>query len=927
MPGSSDPAHAADIRIPAVPVLIAAAGRAHLLTADGAVDVLAPDDLSAHLGNTPPLVCHGPATARRLGLARFPAHDVLELFAFVRPAVFCLPTPLGLAQALGLKVPASLEQQALTLVAAAGALLGTLAQLDAKERRQCARLAMTMARAGWNWGPPALAALGGDMPATSHGAGLDVWKGLGEWSEHAPEPPPEDVPVSAEESRERLQTLLQAAPDDSEARPQQQTYAEQVAAAFGPRDSAGAPNMVLAEAGTGVGKTLGYIAPSSVWAEKNGGAVWISTFTKNLQRQIDQELDRLYPDPVDKRLKAVVRKGRENYLCLLNFEEAVARGTGRQGDVVALAIMARWIRASRDGDMIGGDFPSWLLTLFGASRLTELADRRGECIYSACDHYRKCFIEKSARRAKRAEIVIANHALVMIQAAIGAGDGDLPLRYVFDEGHHVFGAADGAFSAHLTGAEAAELRRWICGGEGRRSRARGLEKRIGDLASGDDKVTKAMQDSVAAARCLPGSGWLARISGGEGYGPCERFLAKVRQQTLARCNDPDSPYGLEAGTNDPVEGLLDVADKLSAALNALITPVKALIRLLAARLDDEAADLDTATRQRIEAAARGLQRRLDGALKPWSAMLQDLHEHTPAEFVDWYSLSRSDSRETDMGYHRHWVDPTLPLAKTLLANAHGVLMTSATLRDKNRLEQEGWEAADVRTGTNHLPLPPHRVSLPSPFDYAASTRILVVTDVRRDNVNQVSAAYRELMTASGGGALGLFTAIWRLRAVQKRILEPLEGAGIPVYSQHVDPLDTATLVDIFRAEEDSCLLGTDAVRDGVDVPGRALRLIVFDRVPWPRPDILHRARKAAFGKSAYDDMLTRLKLKQAYGRLIRRETDRGVFVMLDAMLPSRLTDAFPPEVAIERVGLADAVDIVGSFTGNAEPDVRGALKI
>ena len=110
----------------------------------------------------------------------------------------------------------------------------------------------------------------------------------------------------------------------------------------------------------------------------------------------------------------------------------------------------------------------------------------------------------------------------------------------------------------------------------------------------------------------------------------------------------------------------------------------------------------------------------------------------------------------------------------------------------------------------------------------------------------MAAAYRELFLAAGGGALGLFTAIGRLRAVHQRIAPALEEAGLPLYAQHVGGMDAATLVDIFRAEEDSCLLGTDAVRDGVDVPGRSLRLIVFDRVPWPRPDILHRARKAAW---------------------------------------------------------------------------------
>jgi ATP-dependent DNA helicase DinG len=195
----------------------------------------------------------------------------------------------------------------------------------------------------------------------------------------------------------------------------------------------------------------------------------------------------------------------------------------------------------------------------------------------------------------------------------------------------------------------------------------------------------------------------------------------------------------------------------------------------------------------------------------------------------------------------------------------------------------------------------------SPFDYAANTRVLVVTDVRKDDLSQVAAAYRELFLAAHGGALGLFTAISRLRRVHEQIGPALEETGLSLFAQHVDGLDVSTLVDIFRAEEDACLLGTDAVRDGVDVPGRSLRLIVFDRVPWPRPDIRHKARRELFGKRRYDDMLTRLRLKQAFGRLIRKGDDHGVFVLLDPMMPSRLSGAFPEGVEVERVGLAEAV--------------------
>src|SRR3546814_9833466 len=128
-----------------------------------------------------------------------------------------------------------------------------------------------------------------------------------------------------------------------------------------------------------------------------------------------------------------------------------------------------------------------------------------------------------------------------------------------------------------------------------------------------------------------------------------------------------------------------------------------------------------------------------------------------------------------------------------------------------------------------------------------------------------------------------------------------------------DLLNLATLIDIFRAERNACLLGTDAVRDGFDGPGPSLRLIVFDRVPWARPTILHKARRQAFGGRQHDDMIARLRLKQAYGRLVRRAGDRGVFVLLDPMMPSRLAGAFPEGVAMERLGLADALRETRSF--------------
>ncbi|MFQ5785251.1 MAG: ATP-dependent DNA helicase [Alphaproteobacteria bacterium] len=896
-----------------VPVVVAGAAHALWRSADGKSEALDHAAATARAkSGPPPIVCHAPATARRLGSAPFAALDVLELFAFARPAAFCLPTPRGLAAALGLPAPAGLAAEAETLARAAQALLEALSRADDAARETAAPVAAALARADWPWGIATLDALG---TSGSAAGGLDVWERLPEWSETAPVTRPGDEAVEPAEARARLATLLGS---DAEPRPQQADYASAASAAFQPREAPGAGAVVLAEAGTGVGKTLGYIAPASLWAEKNRGPVWLSTFTKNLQRQIDQELDRLYPGPRLKARKVVVRKGRENYLCLLNMEDAVRTLAARRADAVALGLMARWTAATRDGDMAGGDFPAWLADLVGRGRTFGLTDRRGECIYSACPHYRKCFIERGIRRARRADMVIANHALVMTQAALHAALGDddpnLPTRYVFDEGHHVFNAADGAFSARLTGIEAAELRRWVLGAEttGRRSRARGLERRIGDLVA-DDDAARALEAALRAARALPGAGWLARIAGDAPRGPAESFLAHLRRQVLARSPGRDHGYSLEAETHPAVDGLIAAAGALDAALERLAGPLLALADGLAKQLDDAAAELDSATRLRIEALCRGLRRRGGLTVAGWRDMLTSLAGETPEALVDWFAVERVERREIDVGMHRHWIDPTIPFAQYVVGPAHGVLVTSATLRDGSGDDEADWRAAEVRTGADYLAAPAVRAQVPSPFDYARQTRVFVVTDVRRDAPQQVAAAYRELFLAAGGGALGLFTAIARLRDVHRRLAAALEDAGLALYAQHVDALDTATLVDIFRAEENACLLGTDAVRDGVDVPGRSLRLIVFDRVPWPRPDLLHRARRDAFGGNAYDDMLARLRLKQAYGRLVRRADDRGVFVLLDAAFPSRLAGAFPDAAVPARAGLAEIVAQTRAF--------------
>ena len=896
---------------------------------------------AARLARNVPIVCHRRWSEARAGHEIATCLDVMELYAFIRPARFCLPTPRGLAAQLALPRPAGGEDMAALLPRAAYTLLDEMAAAPEAQRHEAGAIATMMAAAGWPWGPIILAHLGLAMPpaAPPDGRQAAIWHRLPEYTDFTASPPPGTAPVMADAARQRLASMLGVG---AEPRQSQSDYAAALAAGFDTPEAGPTPAMVLAEAGTGTGKTLGYLAPATLWAETNAAPVWISTYTRTLQHQIAAELTRLYPDPADWSRKVVIRKGRENYLCLLNLEEALGQLAGAPRRGTALGLMARWAGATNDGDLTGATFPAWLTDLAGRAQTVGLADRRGECIHSACSHYNRCFVEKSVRRSRRADIVISNHALVMINAAYApppdpnderSGERRRPMRYVFDEGHHLFDAADSAFSLYLSAQEAAELRGWIRGAEdGRRGRARGLKRRLDELLADDPEALADLESALEAARALPGQGWQKRISNASPVGPAEQFFMVLRQTLYGRVEDVESPYDLQAHFHPAPEPLLETIEPLSAALAGLATPLHKLAARLRAILDNRAEELESPERARLEGAIRGLELRAAGPVSGWKALLDSALSGPSDGFVDWMQIDRIDGTDRDVGVARHWLDPTIPFASMVLQPAHGVAVTSATLRDplpavKGAVTPEAqparpdtasgdttpWDSALALTGALHLEHPSMRAGFDSPFDYAAQTRILVVNDLERERPAAIAAAMAALMIAAGGGGLGLFTAIRRLRAVHPELARRLEAEGLPLYAQHVDRMNLQTLLQIFREEPHSCLLGTDAVRDGIDVPGEALRLIIFDRMPWPRADILFKARADWQGRDAWVDRVTRLKLRQAFGRLIRRGTDKGVFVMLDSRLPTRLTSAFPAGTTVERVGLADAIRLTGEF--------------
>ena len=875
---------------PNLPALHASHAGTWLRGSTGQTRTVGKGEAVSSAADTPLLVLNTPLVATRLGYPELSGLDVLELWAFIHPARFVVPTPKGLAHALGLAEPAGDEDVPALLQTAVGALMAQCERPDWPEREGAWSALQSLARLRWPW-----AGLLAPRLARPERAERWLFSRLPEWEEAPERPQPAQAVLDPQEVSARLDLLTG---EGAEQRPGQREFAAQAARAFAPRSREGSPHLVIAQAGTGTGKTLGYLAPASLWSGKSGGTVWVSTYTKALQRQLRRESARAWPERrEDGSRPVVVRKGRENYLCLLNLEDALQGGFAGRAAVMA-QLVARWAAYSRDGDMIGGDLPGWLGTLFRQRGIAALTDRRGECVYAGCPHYRKCFIERASRASAQADLVIANHALVMVNAARGRDHAQRPTRIVFDEGHHVFEAADSTFAVALTGAETIEMRRWIMGPErGSRGRRRGLAARLTDLASYDEAGARAIAAACTAAEALPGEGWLQRLSEGEPSGPMEELFAAVRAAVHARdeSGGQDAGYGLETEAAQ-LDGA--IMERVAAAQAAIADLRQPLIRLgvrLEALLEDPPDWLDGQGRQRIEGA------RLGGPADP--------------RFVDWLAVERAEGREYDIGIQRRWLDPMQPFAQVVLEPAHGAILTSATLKDGHGQTEDAWATAIGRSGAAHIGITPHLADVESPFDYARQAEVLIVTDVPKGDIPALAGAYARLVEASGGGALGLFTAIRRLRAVHGRIADRLARAGLPLFAQHVDPIDTGTLIDIFRDDPSASLLGTDALRDGVDVPGHSLRLVIMEQVPWPKPSILHRARRLAASQagasgSAHDDTIIRARLAQAFGRLIRSAEDRGQFVVLSAAFPSRLLSAFPPGTPIARVSLDEALQRV-----------------
>jgi len=626
---------------------------------------------------------------------------------------------------------------------------------------------------------------------------------------------------------------------------------------------------LLVEAGTGVGKTLGYLAPLAIWIERGRGRAVVATHTITLQEQIAaRELPALQPH-LPRPLGWAMLKGRSHYISLRRFQRHLRRGdVGPRGadlDVIRFKLkLLRWLDLTRTGDRAELHLGALERDLWRAVESTG-----DDCLGSACANWGNgaCHMVAARRTAATAELVVTNHALLLSdESAEGHLLGDYS-ALVVDEAHHLEEQATQAGGHRLRSADV----------------LRPLDRLPDVLDAGLASALEACRD---AANGLFGEakGLLTERLGGGGGAPTgslsvtDELLVEPRLQPLVR------------NARHAVSVLRRAAEALRAAGPACLQTD------LLPQPDREAEELALAA-SALEGSA--------GAIDDVLLQRRDGH-------VAWMELRAEQAELRDAP-----VAAGTALGEGLLDAARTVVLTSATLAIAGDF---GFVRERLGLGART-----EELALPSPFDYLTQALCIVVTDIPPYDDPEYEQALATITAGIGrrlgGRTLGLFTGYGALRRVRDLVGRRLAGSQISVVAQGLDGTRRQLLAS-FVENPRTVLLGTSTFWEGIDVPGDALQCVIIAKLPFAVPtDPLVRARTAElrdpFGSYVLPEAV--IRLRQGFGRLIRSGTDRGVVVIADSRLQTRdyarrFLEALPP-ANVAREPVSGVVARVAEFVG------------
>jgi DNA polymerase-3 subunit epsilon/ATP-dependent DNA helicase DinG len=626
---------------------------------------------------------------------------------------------------------------------------------------------------------------------------------------------------------------------------------------------------LVVEAGTGTGKSLAYLVPSVARAVRHRERVIVSTNTHTLQEQLmGKDLPALREWlPWD--FKAVLLKGRSNYVSLRRWRRYLSEPCQDADELMFKLKVLIWLHTTESGDRSE-------LRLYGREEVfwNRIASDPMDCVGIHCSR-EDCYVHRARAEAEKADLVVVNHALLLADAEVGGGLLPEYDHLVVDEAHHLEDAATRGLRQEVDGPGLLALLDRLSTGLIEELR------RQPHLGASGDALAEAAPQAVAAAGHVRELFRLADAWVAVKLGETERREESVRLTPALREEEGWSPIRLLAENGVTALTVLDLTLRKSVA---------GVREWLGGDEPDQGIRELEMIRGRLE-VAMGL---LDAALL-----------RPDANRVYWFSQV---SRAENLLLRAAPINVGFLLRDRVYADRRSTVFTSATLAVGGTFD---YFSSRVGLGPEI-----EELILPSPFDFYHQALVCLPTDLPLPEHEAFDIAVEDLIAAVarrvGGRTLVLFTSHRQLRDVHAGLKQRVDLDEVLILGQGIDG-QRRQLLKTFEEAERPLLLGTASFWEGVDIPGERLSCVIVVRLPFAVPTDPVYAARAEQVRDPFTQLAlpqAALRLKQGFGRLIRRSTDRGAVAILDNRILGRdygktFLDVLPP--ASRYVGPSAAV--------------------